>query len=234
MYGKFFESAFTGSMFGAGVHVFAVWGYIIAHCKQDSRVEINPDLVAVVLGTDRKQVDDALDYLSSPDPKSRNKEHDGRRIVKESEYTWLVVNHSLYRNIRTSDELRQYNRERKQISRQRMMSNVKSSQDQCHSIQKTDTDKQKTDTSKKRHDIGGRFTKPSPVEVDDYIRSQGYTGFTGQQFCDYYEARGWVVGRVPMKSWQAAARTWGAKNPRVNKGNQAMSRDVAEALGIKT
>lgn len=27
-------------------------------------------------------------------------------------------------------------------------------------------------------------------------------------FCDFYESKGWVIGKVKMKSWQAAVRTW--------------------------
>jgi hypothetical protein len=27
-------------------------------------------------------------------------------------------------------------------------------------------------------------------------------------FIDYYDSVGWMVGRKPMKDWQAAVRTW--------------------------
>ena len=29
-----------------------------------------------------------------------------------------------------------------------------------------------------------------------------------ERFFDYYESKGWVVGKAPMKSWRAAARNW--------------------------
>lgn len=29
-----------------------------------------------------------------------------------------------------------------------------------------------------------------------------------QQFIDFYEARGWMIGKTKMKDWQAAIRTW--------------------------
>jgi hypothetical protein len=38
-----------------------------------------------------------------------------------------------------------------------------------------------------------------------------------QQFCDYYESKGWVIGKSPMKSWKAAVRTWRAKEKPVGK-----------------
>lgn len=52
-----------------------------------------------------------------------------------------------------------------------------------------------------------KFLKPSPLEVSEYARSIGFN-LDGQKFCDYYEAKGWVIGKSPMKSWQAAVRTW--------------------------
>jgi len=31
---------------------------------------------------------------------------------------------------------------------------------------------------------------------------------TAEEFHDYYQSKGWVVGRSPMKDWRAAARRW--------------------------
>ena len=33
-------------------------------------------------------------------------------------------------------------------------------------------------------------------------------GIDPQKFYDYYESKGWVVGRAKMKSWKASVRTW--------------------------
>lgn len=51
------------------------------------------------------------------------------------------------------------------------------------------------------------FVKPSPEEVTDYAVSIGFK-LDGQYFCDCYEARGWSIGKNPMKDWRAAVRTW--------------------------
>ena len=108
-YGKLFSSCYTGSMFGAGTDVFAVWGYVIAHAV-DGQVEINPKLVAAVLGTSVDTVNSAVGFLCSPDPSSRNKQDEGRRLVKEGEFAYRVVSHSIYREMRNEDERREYNR----------------------------------------------------------------------------------------------------------------------------
>ena len=52
-----------------------------------------------------------------------------------------------------------------------------------------------------------RFIKPDPSAVTAYAASIGYN-LDGEQFCDYYASKGWLVGKSPMKDWQAAVRTW--------------------------
>ncbi len=61
---------YSGSMFGAGVHIFAVWGYAIAGKDENGIVELNPPLVAAQLGGTVEQIQDAIDYLTRPDPNS--------------------------------------------------------------------------------------------------------------------------------------------------------------------
>lgn len=122
MYGKFFESTFTGSMLGAGPEVISVWAYIIAHAK-NGQVEINPKLVAFSIGMSVESVQGAIEYLCAPDPQSRNKDHDGARLVKEGELAYIVVSHDKYKNMRTADERREYNRIKKRESREKLRNN---------------------------------------------------------------------------------------------------------------
>lgn len=52
-----------------------------------------------------------------------------------------------------------------------------------------------------------RFIKPSVEEVDAYVKEKGYH-IDAQKFVNYYESKGWVVGKSPMKDWKAACRNW--------------------------
>jgi hypothetical protein len=110
MYGKFFASTFTGSMYGAGATVFAVWGYVIANAV-DGHVELNPRSLAHTLGADVADVVSAVAYLCAPDPGSRSAEHEGRRLVQVGAYAYEVVNHAHYRAIRDEPARRAYNAE---------------------------------------------------------------------------------------------------------------------------
>lgn len=104
MFGKIFETLYTGSMVGAGPHVFAVWPFVISNQKPDrehgSVVEVNPKLLAAVIGCDQEQIEKAIEFLCSPDPESRSEEHDGRRLIKIGAFEYQVVNGAKYRAIR--------------------------------------------------------------------------------------------------------------------------------------
>ncbi len=116
MFGKFFSSAFTGSMMAAGPEVFAVWGYVIAHAIK-SRVELNPRLLAAVIGSTVEKMQEAIDKLCAPDGNSREKCHEGRRLIREGEYQYYVTGHEKYRSIVNEDDRREYNRTKKAESR---------------------------------------------------------------------------------------------------------------------
>lgn len=52
-----------------------------------------------------------------------------------------------------------------------------------------------------------RFTPPLLDEVAAYCESRR-NGIDAEQFMNRYESNGWLVGKSPMKNWQAAVRTW--------------------------
>lgn len=97
-YVKIFPTMYTGSLYGAGMHIFAVWGWILAHKDENGLVEINPKLVADELGGTVEQVEEAIGYLCASDPNSRSPEQEGRRLVKVSQFGYAVVNHARYRD----------------------------------------------------------------------------------------------------------------------------------------
>lgn len=121
MYGKHFASLYEGSMIGAGSHVFAVWGYVIANQQPDrvvgSQVDLNPKLLAFIIGDTQQKIEEAIAYLCSPDKKSKSKEKDGRRLVKLGEYAYQVVNGAKYRKVRDQETRREQNRQAKRRER---------------------------------------------------------------------------------------------------------------------
>lgn len=52
-----------------------------------------------------------------------------------------------------------------------------------------------------------KFQKPTLEEIREYCISRG-NSVDPEQFYNFYESKGWMVGRTPMKDWRAAVRTW--------------------------
>jgi len=51
------------------------------------------------------------------------------------------------------------------------------------------------------------FIPPSVPEVTAYAKSIGFD-IDGDKFYDFYQAKGWMIGKNKMRDWQAAVRTW--------------------------
>ena len=59
-----------------------------------------------------------------------------------------------------------------------------------------------------------RFIKPSVKEIADYCNNNNYN-IDAERFYDYYESKGWKVGKAPMKDWKAAVRMWSRNNKKI-------------------
>ena len=68
-----------------------------------------------------------------------------------------------------------------------------------------------------------RIIPPTPEQVTAYSIEIGYP-LDGQAWCDSYAQKGWTVGKVKMKDWQAAVRNWKANGWKPNEyGNTKTS-----------
>lgn len=62
-----------------------------------------------------------------------------------------------------------------------------------------------------------RFTPPTLTDVKQYCEERN-NHVDAERFIDFYESKGWVVGKSKMKDWKAAVRTW-EKNSTPQKPN---------------
>lgn len=51
------------------------------------------------------------------------------------------------------------------------------------------------------------FIPPKVEEVAEYCEER-QNGINAQYFVDYYQSKGWYVGKSKMKDWKASVRTW--------------------------
>lgn len=69
-----------------------------------------------------------------------------------------------------------------------------------------------------------RFRKPTMDEVAKYIRQRGLD-IDAEMFWNFYESKGWTVGKSPMKNWHAAAAMWRKRQEKQAYGNNHRWKD---------
>lgn len=79
-----------------------------------------------------------------------------------------------------------------------------------------------------------RFVPPTVDEVKAYCLERK-NNIDAQYFCDYYESKGWMIGKNKMKDWKCSVRTWeknnfntGRSSDFVNSRRPAIANDVTE------
>lgn len=65
----------------------------------------------------------------------------------------------------------------------------------------------KNSIDKYSRERGKTFLPPTLEEVASYCKEKGYC-IDADQFIDFYESKGWMIGKNKMKDWKAAVRTW--------------------------
>lgn len=69
-----------------------------------------------------------------------------------------------------------------------------------------DNDK-KESTLKGTKEKSPRFIPPTLTDVEEYCREKKIS-IDCQRFVDFYESKGWMIGKNKMKDWRAAVRNW--------------------------
>ena len=72
-----------------------------------------------------------------------------------------------------------------------------------------DTNSNNTNNNKKSNKeiYKEKFIKPTLEQVEEYCLERN-NGIDAQKFIDFYESKGWYVGKNKMKDWKACVRTW--------------------------
>lgn len=90
---------------------------------------------------------------------------------------------------------------------------------------KTDADRTQNGQTKEskegKRNISNIFVPPTVEEVKAYCDEKGYS-VDPSQFVDFYESKGWLVGKSKMKDWKASVRTW-QRNHKTDSGGKKNS-----------
>ena len=77
-----------------------------------------------------------------------------------------------------------------------------------------------------------RFQKPTIEEIRQYCLEKGYN-VDAEQFFNFYESKGWVVGKAPMKNWRAAVCTWNKREKEVPRRKRESRKESAFEHNLK-
>ncbi len=104
--------------------------------------------------------------------------------------------------------------------------NANAEQMQCNSMQNKIKENKINNNIKEniKEKSGSRFSPPTIDEIRNYIIDKGYS-FDAESFFDFYESKGWFVGKNKMKDWKAAVRNWarGEEERQVKQRRKAVS-----------
>ena len=84
-------------------------------------------------------------------------------------------------------------------------------QDNPVGLNETQNNPQKADKDKDKKVSISRFKKPTKLEIEEYGKEIEYL-IDGNKFIDFYESKGWLIGKNKMKCWKSALRTWKNKH----------------------
>lgn len=92
---KLKRSTFTGSLCGTGPVIQSVWVHVLIQADWvTGEAEINPIIIAAAIGggVTAEEVEAAIAMFCAPDPKSRTKAFEGRRLEQTGEFIYKILN----------------------------------------------------------------------------------------------------------------------------------------------
>ena len=178
MYGKVFQTIFTGSLYGQFEATVTMMASVVLS-DREGVLDYTPEALAGATGFPVEIIKEGLEQLQQPDPNSRTNDYEGRRIVPLEEGKqngWLVVNKEKYVAIKDMDDIREQAKLRKRRQREKQ-AQVDDSEG-CHAdvtqghaksrhIDK-DVDQDKDKDEKKEKNTTARSRQESPPEFDDF------------------------------------------------------------------
>jgi len=138
----------------------------------------------------------AIEKFLQPDEYSRTRDFDGRR-VEVIDGGWRLLNYFKYREMRDEDASREAKRD--YINERRKAESLA------------------LEVTGKPHK---RFKKPTLEECRLYAKKIGMSEAEAEKFMNYYESKGWKVGKNPMVSWPHAMSGWFSRQGRFSGNGQ--------------
>lgn len=158
-YTKLFSSILHSTVWAEPHTTRIVWITMLAMCDQHGVVSASVPGLARAAGVTRQECEIALKAFLSPDPDSRTRDYEGRRI-EPVDGGWVLLNHGKYRELMSANDRRAKDAERQARARERAKKRV------------TQLVTQTRDESRPRHAASERVTAVTTSEADADMRGE--------------------------------------------------------------
>jgi len=128
MYGKVFEQMYKGSMITAGWEAIVTMQQLIILADQEGDVEMTPQALSNTTTIPLEHIEKGLEALILPDPMSRSKSNEGRRIILMDEdrpWGWHLVNYKYYVGLASKADKKIKDRDRQRANREKPKENIR-------------------------------------------------------------------------------------------------------------
>lgn len=113
--------------------------------------------------------------------------------------------------------------EKRKMAAERRWHHASAEQEQCNSnafaLQndaKESKEKESKDNKESVREKNTRFSPPTLDDIKNYVAEKGLS-CNAEKFFDFYQSKGWMVGKNRMKDWRAAVRNWARTEKQDNK-----------------
>jgi len=225
MYNKLFQKIVFSSVWNESLEVRVLWVAMLAQSDKEGFVHCATiQALSRISNLDLESTKKAVKILESPDENSSDPEYEGRRIEK-MQGCWFILNFPKYAALANTEVAREQNRLRQAKFRNKKgksngrvtvrngrvtVRNEKVTPIDIDIDRDIDIDTDKKEKSKPKK-IVARFAPPLPAQVNEYLELEAMDSM-GNDFCDFYASKGWMVGKNKMIDWKAAARRWKKSN----------------------
>lgn len=210
-YTKLYRSILTSTIWQESKDTRLVWITMLALSEVDGTVEGALPGLAKEAGVTIPECQAALAVLMAPDPYSRTKTHEGRRII-EIDGGWKVLNREKYRDKKDSraEYYRKYRASRNSCAQQN------ATQEEEEAKEEEKKEEEKKNKKRKRKTV---FVPPTLEDVQKYLlENPKYSHVDASTFIEHYALAEppWTDrdGR-PVRSWkQKIISVWSKRNDR--------------------
>lgn len=117
-----FRSILDSTIWQESIDTKILWITMLAMADRDGAVHASIPGLAARAKIGIEECEASIQRLMSPDPYSRTKDNDGRRIA-EIDGGWRLLNHSKYRDLAAKEDARAKNAERQRRFQERRKAN---------------------------------------------------------------------------------------------------------------